>query len=62
MDQDTSMGEGWSTHRPSVEELRSSVARADERTRALVSSRPFLSVALAVTAGYVLGRTFSRYM
>jgi ElaB/YqjD/DUF883 family membrane-anchored ribosome-binding protein len=45
---------------PAVTRLRADVRRADRYTRRMAVDRPFLSLALAVTAGYVFGRIISR--
>ena len=46
---------------PAVARLRGDVRRADRYTRRMAVERPFLSLALAVTAGYVVGRIISRH-
>ena len=41
--------------------MRSNLDTVDRRTRDFVLQRPFLSVGLAVAAGYLIGRAISRY-
>jgi ElaB/YqjD/DUF883 family membrane-anchored ribosome-binding protein len=43
-----------------TEALRADVARLDARARELLAERPLLAVALALGAGYLLGRIVAR--
>ena len=47
--------------RPMIRQVRPYLQRLDRNTRTLASERPFLAVALALTAGYVVGRAVAKY-
>ena len=55
-----SAGDELAALRERIRGLQDEVADADKRLRTILSERPFVSLAAAVVAGFVLGRIIGR--
>ena len=45
---------------PSIDQLRSDLGNLDTEVRGFVRENPLIALGLAIAAGYVIGRVFSR--